>query len=114
MDKEKFDNAAFKICRLLKNKSSEYNMRFSPDIPQEIVTNANNYIDNYLDREIVKAAREIIAAAGDDIAEKPTPAGQYVSDIKFNLDGSAIVYYNGDTAGKRYLISARYEIEDKD
>lgn len=74
MDKEKFDNAAFKIVTLLKNKSSEFNMRFSPDIPQEIVTNANNYIDNYLDREIVKAAREIIAAAGDDIAKKPKPA----------------------------------------
>jgi len=75
MDKEKFDNAAFKIVRLLKNKSSEFNMRFSPDMPQDIVTNANRYIDNYLDREIVKAARELLTAAGDDIVGTPTPAG---------------------------------------
>ena len=108
MNKEKFDNAAFKIVRLLKNKSSEFNMRFSPDMPQEIVTNANNYIDNYLDREIIKAAREIIAAADDDIAEKPTPAGQYVSDIKFGTDGTAIVHYNGGTACKRFDIFAKY------
>ncbi len=98
MDKEKFDAAEATLYDLLKSKKA---------FEEVDIKNRDYYFIKCLDREI-------IAAAGDDIAEKPTPAGQYVSNIIFIADGSAIVYYNGDTAGKRFDISAKYALYPTD
>lgn len=98
MDKEKFDVAETTLYDLLRSKAT---------FEEVDIKNRDYYFIKCLDREIIKAARELIAAAGDDIAEKPTPAGQYVSDIIFGTDGTAIVHYNGGTACKRFDIFAK-------
>lgn len=64
MDKEKFDTAILKIANLAQAKSRIFDEGVIDDDAIE-----------YIDREIIKAARKLLKAAGDDIIGTPTPAG---------------------------------------
>lgn len=66
MDKEKFDAAETTLYDLLKSKKA---------FEEVDLKNRDYYFIKCLDREIIKVARELIAAAGDDIVGTLTPAG---------------------------------------
>jgi len=59
MDKKKFEAAILRIANLAENKRDV----FGEDVHK------------YIDCEIIKAARALLTAAGDDIVGTPTPAG---------------------------------------
>jgi len=66
MEKEKFKMAETMLYDLLKSKKA---------FEEVDIKNRDYYFIKYLDREIIKAARELLAAAGDDIVGTPIPAG---------------------------------------
>ena len=78
-------------------------------------------IADAFDREIIKAARELLAAVDEseeDLDDKDPLAhlATYVSDIKFHTDGTATIEYNGGSLGRVVDVFAKgtkYE-EDTD
>ena len=92
MDRDKFKAALAKIIELDGHKA-----RYE---------DKNDWLANYtqevLKREIVKAARELIDAAGEseNVEDEPPVNATYVTDIQFHGDGTVDVFYNGDNGDK--------------
>ena len=102
MDRDKFDAALSKIIDWTEAKSD---FSFGKDW-------LSDYMKNCLDREIIKAARELLDAVGEsqNVEDKPPANVNYVSDIKFYKDGTVDVFYNGGKAGKRQKVyECRYQ-----
>lgn len=73
-------------------------------------------IADVFDREIIKAARELIAAAdeGEEDKDPLAPCATYVSDIKFHKDGTATIEYNGESLGRVVEVFAKGKSYEKD
>lgn len=74
-----------------------------------------NIID-FFDREVIKAARELLAVVDEREEDKDplAPYATYVSDIKFHNDGTATIKYNGGSLGRVVEVFAKGTKYEKD
>lgn len=109
MTKEKFDEFLQRFIDLICN----YNR-----VSQAILATGTykNAVIAHRQREIIKTAREFLAAVDEREEDKDplAPYATYVSDIIFHMDGTATIKYNGGSLGRVVEVFAKGTKYEKD
>ena len=108
MNRKNFEDAKSRIAELcytqkeFNGKTLMFDQPFYRQLPDGVSERVANYTNEIFDTEIIKTARDLIAAvdSNNEVTDPLDPLVSCVKDIHFRKDGTVEIKYNDGTIGK--------------